>query len=184
MALLTLAEAKSVLELTGTTKYDADVQTYVDALTPVIERHTGPIEQRTVTETVNAYGPLLALTQVPAVSLTSLTPVHTGGTALDVAALALDGDTGVIRRLDGGVFAGGPWVAVYTAGRGLVRANIGVASRMLLQHWWRTRYGAARGNPGGGEDYSVNEPVVGFGYAIPNRVLEILEPDKAVPGIA
>jgi len=184
MALLTLDEAKAVLELTSTTKYDVDIQTYVNALTPVIERHTGPIEERTVTETVNARGPLLALTQVPAIALVSFVPVHTTGTALDVADLILDGDTGVVRRLDGGSFAGGPWTSVYTAGRVLIRANITVASRMLLQHWWRTRYGAARGNPGGGEDYDVNEPIPGFGYAIPNRVLEILEPDKNVPGIA
>ncbi|MFI0825722.1 hypothetical protein ACH4Q7_14840 [Streptomyces roseolus] len=184
MALLTLDEAKSVLELTSTTKYDVDIQTYVDALTPVIERHTGPIEQRTVTETVNAYGPLLAVSQVPALTLTSLTPIHTTGTAVDVAELVLDGAAGIVRRLDGGAFAGGPWTAVYTAGRPSVPANVTVAARMLLQHWWRTRYGAARGNPGGGEDYDVNEPVAGWGYAIPNRVLEILEPDKNVPGIA
>lgn len=184
MALLTLAEAKTQLQLGATTAYDTELTAYINALTPVIERHTGPVENRTVTETVNAYGPLLALTQVPAVSLTSLTPVHTGGRAIAVGEVALDGDAGVLRRLDGCTFAGGPWVAVYVAGRGSVPATINLAAKFLLQHWWRTRYGAARGNPGGGEDFDVNEPVPGFGYAVPNRVLQMLEAYKAPPGVA
>lgn len=184
MALLTLAEAKTQLQLGTTTAYDVELQSYIDALTAVIERHTGPVENRTVTETVNAYGPLLALTQVPAVSLTSLTPVHTGGRAIAVGEVALDGDAGVLRRLDGGPFAGGPWVAVYVAGRASIPATINLAAKILLQHLWRTRYGAARGNPGGGEDYDVNEPIPGFGYAIPNRVLQLLEAYKAPPGVA
>lgn len=183
MGLISLDEAKRQLSITGTAN-DVDLQGYIDALTAVIERHTGPVENRNVTETVNAYGPLLALTQAPVVSLTSLTPVHTGGTAVDVADLALDGDSGVLRRLDGGRFAGGPWIAVYVAGRSTVPATIKLASKLLLQHLWRTRYGAARGNPGGGEDYDVNEPIPGFGYAIPNRVLELLEAYKAPPGVA
>lgn len=184
MALLTLAEAKTQLQLSATNAYDTELQSYIDALTAVIERHTGPVENRTVTETVNAYGPLLALTQVPAVSLTSLTPVHTGGRAMAADEVALDGDAGVLRRLDGGPFAGGPWVAVYVAGRGSVPATINLAAKILLQHLWRTRYGAARGNPGGGEDFDVNEPIPGFGYAIPNRVLQLLEAYKAPPGVA
>ncbi|WP_329114446.1 hypothetical protein [Streptomyces sp. NBC_01353] len=184
MALLTLAEAKTQLQLTDTAAYDAELETYIDALTPVIERHTGPVESRTVTETVNAYGPLLALTQVPTVSLTSLTPVHSGGRAIAADEVALDGDAGVLRRLDGARFAGGPWVAVYVAGRDDIPPTINLAARLLLQHLWRTRYGAARGNPGGGEDFDVNEPIPGFGYAVPNRVLQLLESFKAPPGVA
>ncbi|MFE7804016.1 hypothetical protein ACFU51_04980 [Streptomyces sp. NPDC057430] len=184
MALVTLDEAKAQLQLAGTTAYDDELTAYIDALTPVIERHTGPVENRTVTETVNAYGPLLALTQVPAVSLTSLTPVHTGGRAIEAGEVALDGDAGVLRRLDGAPFAGGPWVAVYVAGRGSVHPTINLAARILLQHLWRTKWGAARGNPGGGEDFDVNEPVPGFGYAVPNRVLQLLEAFKAPPGVA
>lgn len=183
MALLTLADAKAQLDI-DTTIHDTELQAYVDSLTAIIERYTGPVENRTVTETVDGRSTLLAVTQVPAVSLTSLTPVLTGGLAIDVADLALDGTTGVIRRLDGGVFYGGPWTVVYTAGRGDVPPAINLAARILLQHLWRTQYGAARGQVGGADDFAVTEPIPGFGYAVPNRVLQILEAYKVPPGVA
>ncbi|MEU0691442.1 head-tail connector protein [Streptomyces uncialis] len=185
MALLTLAEAKAQLDIT-TSADDTELQAYIDGLTAVIERHTGPVENRAVTETVNAHGATLALTQVPVVALTSLTPVLTGGPSLTPGEVALDGEHGILRRLDGGRFHGGPWTAVYTAGRGTVPPTINLAARILLQHLWRTQYGASRGlgSVGGGDDYAVTEPVPGWGYAIPNRVLQLLEPYKAAPGVA
>lgn len=182
MALLTLAEAKAQLNITTAT-HDTELQAYIDGLTRVIERHVGPVETRTVTETVHGRSTTLCLTQIPVVSLTSLTPVLTGGRELAIDDLAVDNELGVIRRLDGSPFAGGPWTAVYTAGRGTVPANVNLAARMLLQHLWSTQRGPGR--PGmGGDDYLVTEPVPGYGYAIPNRVLELLEPDKLPPGVA
>ncbi|MFD5033646.1 hypothetical protein ACFWM0_25045 [Streptomyces sp. NPDC058405] len=182
MALLTLDEAKAQLDI-ETDASDTELQAYVDALTPVIERYVGPVENRTVTEQVDGRSTRLALTQVPVVSVTSFTPVMLGGLAIAVDAMHLDGDAGVLRRLDGGVFYGGPWTAVYTAGRGAVPPTINLAARILLQHLWRTQYGAARGG-GGADDFSVNEPVAGWGYAVPNRVLQLLEAYKLPPGVA
>ena len=185
MAILTLAEAKAQLDI-DTTAQDTELQAYVDSVTAVIERYVGPVENRTVTETVDGRGQLLAVTQVPAVSLTSLTPILTGGLALAVGDLHLDGAAGVIRRLDGGNFYGGPWTAVYVAGRGTgpTPPTINLAGRILIQHLWRTQYGAARGTSGGGDDYAVTEPVAGWGYAVPNRVLQLLEAYKVPPGVA
>ncbi|MFF3128510.1 head-tail connector protein [Streptomyces sp. NPDC057908] len=182
MALLTLEEAKQQLDI-ETTANDTELQAYIESLTAPIERHVGPIENRLVTEQLDSRGSRLALSQVPAVSLTSITPVLAGGLAINVAALVLDGDTGVLWRRDGQFFYGGPWSVTYTAGRGTVPPTINLAARMLLQHLWRTQYGAARGG-GGADDYSVTEPIPGFGYAIPNRVLELLEAFKAPPGVA
>ncbi|MGY1498543.1 head-tail connector protein [Streptomyces sp. QTS52] len=185
MALLTLDEAKAQLDI-DTTATDVELRAYIEGLTKAIEAHVGPVENRSVTETVDSRGPRLALMQVPVVSLTSLTPILTGGLALTVADLHVDGTTGVVRRRDGGVFYGGPWDALYVAGRGEVPATINLAARILLQHLWRTQYGASRGlsGIGGGEDFAVTEPVPGWGYAIPNRVLQLLEPYKAPPGVA
>ena len=184
MALLTLDEAKAQLDIT-TDSEDAELQAYIDALTAPIERHVGPVEIRTVTEVVNGRAALV-LTQVPVVSLTSLTPLTTGGTAIGAGDVFVDNDSGVVHRVDCGQFAGGPWTAVYEAGRGEVPPTINLAARILLQHLWRTQYGASRGlsGIGGGEDFSVNEPIAGWGYAIPNRVLQLLEPYKAPPGVA
>ncbi|WP_330265326.1 phage head-tail connector protein [Streptomyces griseorubiginosus] len=184
MALLTLAEAKAQLDITTDTE-DAELQAYIDALTAPIERHVGPVEIRTVTEVVDGRAALV-LTQVPVVSLTSLTPLTTGGTAIGTDEVFLDKDSGVIHRLSGGSFAGGPWTAVYEAGRGEVPPTINLAARILLQHLWRTQYGASRGlsSVGGGDDFLVTEQIAGWGYAIPNRVLQLLEPYKVPPGVA
>ncbi|MFE6482399.1 head-tail connector protein [Streptomyces sp. NPDC057757] len=185
MALLTLAEAKAQLDIDTTTD-DVELQVYVDALTAAIERHVGPVEDREVTEVIDGRGTAVCVTQVPVISVTSLTPLLAGGAALETGDLAVDKDAGVIRRTDGGSFSGGPWTAVYEAGRGGIPPTINLAARILLQHLWRTQYGASRGlsGVGGGEDYSVTEPIPGWGYAIPNRVLQLLEPYKVPPGVA
>ncbi|MEU2233159.1 hypothetical protein [Streptomyces vietnamensis] len=182
MALLTLAEAKAQLDI-STTNHDEELTAYINALTPIIERYIGPVENRAVTEVVDSKGLALAVTQVPAASLTSITPVLAGGLALGVGDVVLDGAAGVIRRIDGSFFGGGPWEVVYTAGRGEIHPTINVAARILLQHLWRTQYGAARGNSGS-DDFDVNEPVAGWGYAVPNRVLQMLEAFKVPPGVA
>ncbi|MET9957036.1 hypothetical protein ABZ135_36550 [Streptomyces sp. NPDC006339] len=185
MALLTLEQAKSAVSIPATTtQYDDELEEYVEALTEVIEAFVGPVTPREVVEQADSRGQVLVLLTTPALSLTSFTPVATGGSSVDVAGLHLNGASGTVTRLDGADFYGGPWTVTYQAGRASTPKTISVAARMLLQHWWRTRYGAARGNPGGGEDFDVNEPVPGFGYAIPNRVLQLLEPHRRPPVVA
>ncbi|MFB7711589.1 hypothetical protein [Streptomyces sp. NPDC056105] len=185
MAMLTLAEAKAQLDIeTGTD--DVELQAYIDGLGPVIERYVGPVEIRTVTEQVDGWK-LIALTQAPVVSLVSLTPVLDGGLAVSLAEVTVNPDSGVVRRRDGAPFYGGPWTAVYSAGRvaegGDIPPTISLAARILLQHLWRTQYGSARGQ-GSADDFSVTEPIPGFGYAVPNRVLQLLEAYKVTAGIA
>lgn len=182
MALLTLAEAKAQLDI-ETTQNDVELQAYIDSLTAVIEGYIGPVENREVTETADGRGTLLALLHPPVVSVTSMTPVLDGGQSVDVARLHVDGPSGTVRRLDGGSFSGGPWTVVYMAGRGSIAPTINLAARILLQHLWRTQNGGARGGQRA-DDFDVTEPVVGFGYAVPNRVLQLLESFKQPPGIA
>ncbi|MBE4790915.1 head-tail connector protein [Streptomyces caniscabiei] len=184
MALLTLAEAKTQLDIDGSS-HDTELQVYVDGVTAAIEAHVGPVENRSVTETHTARGVRqVVLLQTPAVSLTSVVPVLTNGTTYQVAALDLDGATGVVQRLDGGRMYG-PLRFTYVAGRTSVPATINLAARIMVQHLWRTQYGASRAGAsiGGGDDFSVTEPVAGWGYAIPNRVLQLLEPYKLPPAV-
>lgn len=181
MALLTLAEAKQQLDIESSAG-DDELQAYIDALTPVIERYVGPVENRPVTEVVDGHGLRLSLTQAPAVSLTSVTGLRSGS-QVSPDALVLDSTAGVIWRRDGASWSGGPWTVAYVAGRGEVPPTINLAARILLQHLWRTQYGAARGG-GGADDFSVTEPVAGWGYAVPNRVLQLLEAYKVPPGVA
>ncbi|MFD4259960.1 head-tail connector protein [Streptomyces sp. NPDC058534] len=180
MALLTLAEAKAQLNLTTDTD-DVEVQAYIDAITAPIERHIGPVETREFTETIEGRSDSVCLTRIPAVSLVSVAPAVEIGDGLDLSTLVLDGATGIVRYR-GGSFAGTVWRFVYAAGRGEIAPTINLAARILLQHLWRTQ-NAGRGPVlAGGDDFS--EPIPGFGYAIPNRVLQLLEPYRLPPGVA
>ncbi|MGW6418843.1 head-tail connector protein [Streptomyces sp. NPDC055055] len=183
MPLVTLAEAKDQLDI-ETTDHDTELQRYIDALTAPIERYVGPVENREVVEVMEGRSSTLCLSILPAVSLVSIQPVLSSGQAIAVDSVHLDATTGIVRRLNGGTFCGGLWTVTYTAGRGTVPGTIKLAALILLQHLWRTQYGAARGSVGGGDDFDVNEPIAGWGYAIPNRVLQLLEPYKTSPGVA
>jgi hypothetical protein len=184
MALLTLDEAKRQLDI-ETGADDLELQVYVDALTDVVERYIGPVVFREVTETIEGRGCTMCLSSIPVTALVSVTPLGSGS-ALDVNRLDLDPATGIVRYLNGS-FSGARWRVVYSAGRVAADApvppTIKLASAILLQHLWRTQFGSARGQ-GGSDDYSVSEPIPGFGYAVPNRVLQLLEPFKLPPGVA
>ncbi|MGW2837309.1 hypothetical protein ACWCWD_06310 [Streptomyces sp. NPDC001493] len=181
MALLTLDEAKAQTGTRGSGS-DAEIQMYIDALTSVIEGYVGVVEQREISETVTGQGTAVVLLSTPVLAIASLTPVETGGTAVNVAGLHVDGPSGVVAYADRSQFTGGPWTAVYTAGRDEAPPTIRLAALLLFQHLWRTRNGPARG-ASSDDSYSVSEPIPGFGYAVPNRVLELLEPFKRPPGI-
>ncbi|MFF2650386.1 head-tail connector protein [Streptomyces sp. NPDC058045] len=183
MALISLDDAKQQLNLTGD-RDDDELLAFIDGVTAPIENLVGVIEPREITETVTGRGATLALLTVPAIELVSVIPQLDAGATLAVAGLHLDGSTGIVRRLDGGLFHGGPWTVTYRAGRADVPATITLAARMLVQHLWRTQTASRGPVLAGGDDYSVTEPVPGFGYAIPNRVLQLLEPYKLPPAVA
>lgn len=145
MALLTLAEAKKQLNITSDTD-DDELQTYVDAVTPVIEEYIGPVEPREVTERLDAESGrrALVLRTTPVLSLTSVEPLLTGGITYPVDGLVLDPDTGEVRRRDGGWFRG---LLLFTlqAGRTEVTPTVNLAARMLVQHLWRTQHPSRSG---------------------------------------
>ncbi|MFD6684175.1 head-tail connector protein [Micromonospora parva] len=183
MALLTLAEAKAQLNISTSTN-DVELEAYIAGVTTAIEAHVGPVDPRPVQETYetpSCGARAVVLRQTPVQSLTSVTPVLSGGVAYNVTGLTVDATTGTVRRLDGGRFYG-LLLFSYMAGRSEVAATLNLAGRLMLQHLWRTQRGSARGPViAGGDDYDVNEPVGGWGYAIPNRVLELLAPYKLPP---
>lgn len=182
MTLVTLDEAKRQLDIT-TTSEDVELQLYIDALTAAIEGYVGVVEQREITDIVTGGGPALAVLHPPLLAVTSL--AGGTGTSVDYPAATLTVDPGgIIGRLDGSLFPAGRYTVTYTAGRTAVPPTIKLAALILLQHLWRTQYGASRVPSGGADDYNVTEPIPGFGYAVPNRVLQLLEPFKLPPGVA
>lgn len=180
-ALMSLATAKSHLKKTDTAD-DEEIRDWIEACTRAVEQFTGPVVKRSVTEDVRFKSATsLAVTQIPAVELVSVTALVTGGLSYNVADLHLDGDTGIVTRLDGGPLYG-PLKFVYVAGRPIVGANIRSAAKIILQHLWRTRQGPGRPQRGT-DDYDVTEPLPGLGFAIPNRAVQLLDPDRLPPGV-
>jgi hypothetical protein len=180
-AILSLADAKRHLNKTSTSD-DDEIRSWVESITAGIEGLCGTVVVRSFTERHDfRRAGTIVLRRTPALTLTSAVPVLTGGTTYEVADLDLDGETGIVQRLDGGVLYG-PLRFTYTAGRRIVPAAMTSAARIILQHLWRTQQGPGRPQRGT-DDYDVSEPVQGFGYAIPNRALQLLEPYRLPPGV-
>lgn len=183
-AIMSLADAKAQLNKSGATN-DAELRDYVEAVTRAVEFFVGPVVRRTVVEDHAGGGRTLVLRQIPAVSLTSVAAVlSVGSLSYTVADLDLDAASGVVRRRDGQLLDG-PVRVTYVAGRSAVPPNIMLAARMILQHLWRTQMGSqfqSRVSALDPNDYS--EVLPGLGFAVPNRALQLLQPDRLPPGIA
>jgi hypothetical protein len=184
-AILSLADAKQHLNLKSSTEDDDEVRYWNNVTTRAIEFYTGPIVPRSITEehTVRSAATVVLL-NTPVQEVTAVESLMTGGATYDVADLAVDGSTGEVYRPGGGRLSG-RLRFTYRAGRTTIRENIPAAGRIILQHLWRTQRAGRRGGvAGGGQDYSVTEPIPGIGYAVPNRALELLAPDRLPPEVA
>lgn len=184
--ILSLADAKAHLNKSSSVVTDdEELRGWIESVTAGIEHLAGMCVRRTVIEKhdVPSHGVhTLALRRTPVLSLTSLVAVLSGGTTYTVTDLDMDGPTGIVQRRDGARLYG-PLRATYVAGRVVVPANLTAAARIILQHLWRTQQGPGRPQLGTG-DFDVTEQVPGFGYAIPNRALQLLEPHRLPPGVA
>lgn len=184
--ILSLADAKRHLKI-STTTHDAQLREWLESTTESVEAYTGVGPRRTVTEDHEippSGARMLALRRTPVISVTSAVGILTDGSSYETADLDVNSSTGILRRLDGGRLHG-PLRITYVAGRQQIPASLTAASRIILQHLWRTQYGNSRaaGALGGADDYAVTEPVPGFGYAIPNRALQLMEPYRLGPEV-
>ncbi|MGD6761355.1 hypothetical protein ACOKM5_20690 [Streptomyces sp. BH097] len=180
-ALLSLKDGKDHLNI-NSSRHDAEVREWIESTTRSVEYFTGPVVVRQVVEDhrVGAAAEI-ALGQTPVVEVLAVDSLVTGGTGYAVEDLTLDAMTGVIARHDRGLLYG-PLRVTYEAGRNIVPANITAAAKIILQHLWRTQQGPGRPQVGTG-DFDVSEPIPGLGYAIPNRAVQLLEPDRLPPGV-
>jgi len=164
-------------------KLNDAVRSWTESVTRCVESLVGVCVRRTVVEThrLQASGVTgLALRTTPVLSLVGVARTD-GGPAYETSALDVD-ELGILTRLDGGRLTGRVRITT-VAGRTVIPANIRDAGKLILQHLWRTKTGGSRAVLGGGEDYAVTEPIPGFGYAIPNRALQLLEPDRLSPEV-
>ncbi|MGH8571248.1 MAG: head-tail connector protein [Gammaproteobacteria bacterium] len=170
-----LDEAKQHLNITNSFN-DEELRGFLEAATLVVEDVVGPVVARSFTE-IHDSGARLVLNQCPAISLTTLIPVLTGGTSYLPADLDLDPNTAVVRHKSGICFEG-PLRVTYTAGRRVVPDNIVQGTKEIVRHMWDTQRGHSGIRPGLGEED------LGFtssGFAVPRRALELFGPHKRGP---
>jgi hypothetical protein len=178
VALIGLDEAKAHLNMSATVTAsdrarDDELRGWIETVTAIVEDDpevgVGPCATRTVVER-HSSGQAVWLHRPPVLSLTSVVPVLTSGSAVSVGDLDVDGDTGEVRRLDGAPLTGGPWTVTYQAGRRVVPAPVTGAAKAILKHLWETQRGPARLPVLGGDDVVMTAS----GYAIPHRAARLL----------
>ena len=183
-AILSLAAAREHLNLRDT-REDQEARFWNTAATRCVEALVGPVVPRDFSERHDERRmSALVLRRTPVIAVTAVEPVLATGRGYDVGDLVVDRETGLVSLASGGLLYG-PLRVTYRAGRPVIAENIAGAARIILQHLWRTQRGSSRGSlPGSSNDYSVTEPIPGLGYAIPNRAVQLLEPDRLPPGVA
>jgi hypothetical protein len=187
--IVSLADTKKHLNKTDTGD-DEELRGLIASVTRVVEDHpefgVGSVVRRTITERHHlSTDTKIRLYRPPILDLTSITAVLDGGTDYTPAEVAFDSRTGIVRRLDGLVFTGGPWDVTYTAGRTGVQANWRAAALEIIRHVWTTqRGGTPTGFRPGGAVSGEETWLPGFGFSVPRRALEMLEPDQHGPLVA
>ena len=179
MAILTLDEAKTALNLTGISTYDGELPDYIAAAQECVDFLCGPSESVDLVETRWGYVEI-ALSTTPVLSVESVVGQAMG--AMTMSSLWVNNAAGVIRaRTLAFQIPGDYYQITYTAGRDTVPLSIKQGVRIILAHQWATQRGINTRNPAMGSDGTATVP--GLGYAIPNRALQILAPHMTGPSV-
>lgn len=171
--IVSLADAKEQLNFTGATS-DEEIRVYLEAATGVVERELGKVVvRRTFVEEHEASGGVVVLDRAPVVSIVSVTPVFTSSLTWSAGNLRVRPSGVMYART--GIALVGLLEVTYVAGMQVVSEDIGLGTRIIIQHMWETQRGS-RGVPRpGGQD-------PGRGYLVPNQAKALL--GTALPGIA
>jgi uncharacterized phiE125 gp8 family phage protein len=175
-SLISLAEAKAHLNITGTAS-DDELRNFLSAATELIETKVGPCVRRTVTSRIaGSNGGQIALPAYPVTSVTSVTSTTPGGPTWTTAQLDVDGDAGIVSVLPSApAFWWGPWDVAYVTGRTVIPERFLHACKEQVRHLWETQRGAAAPSVLQGEEIFTTS--AGFAFSVPRRVLELLEAD-------
>lgn len=178
-SLLSLADAKSHLKITGTAD-DEKLREYLEASTEIVESYTGPIVRRSHTARVRGHRREIALPHTQVQSITSITVVRDGTTPVTLSDLSIDSAAGVVTYKNGTAFPYGDMDWVYVVGRSFVKANFTLAAKIIVKHNWETQLGNLPSIQGDSPGYVVT----GSGYLVPYRAISLLAPDQVPVGFA
>jgi len=146
-SLVSLLAVKAHLNITTDT-HDQELRRWMEAATQICESHpvygVGPVLPRTVVEDHDGGRGVVYLNQTPVISLTSVVPVRTGGTAVTVADLDVNATTGKLQYLTaGGYFPYGPYRFTYRAGYAVTQPNVSGGALIIIKGLWETQRGAS-----------------------------------------
>ena len=191
--IVSLAEAKDILELGGTTQFDGELQGFNLATTNVVEYMCGPVVAQTVIETIPSRGTEVMLSSPPVMQLLPWTavPAELAATGITVPSpaspmirtrvygiewpltqLYADPRTGIVTHTSGLPFFYCSYIWQYQAGRAVISGAIYEASKIILENLFQVKRGSTSV-----QDLAAGESVTtlpGFGFAIPNRAIELL----------
>jgi hypothetical protein len=176
--LVSLADTKARLNIDATDySNDEELRSIIEAATLVVERHLRQVvARRTVVETVIPTRGVAALSFTPVLALTSVVSVD-GLTTWPPGSLRL---TDSLVWTATGLDLYGPLTITYTAGSAVVPANYSEATLEIIAHLWSSQRLSSLGpRPFGGYGQGGEESLPGlaaFGFAIPNRAVELLGP--------
>lgn len=178
--MFSLTDAKTTcnIRLTDTT-YDDKLRDFIESTTHAVEHIVGPVVRQLKVERHNG-GRYLVLRESPVISIVSIAPVYTGTTYGPVD-VDLEPTTGEVNLISGGYFTGPVRVSFY-AGREVTPANIRDAGRIILKHLWQVHNGS-QGLPSMTMEADEVTMIPGLGYAIPNRAIQLLEPNALGPKV-
>jgi hypothetical protein len=180
--IISLADLRDELNVpAGVTVNDDELRLYIAATTWVVESIVGKVLPETVTETFDG-GKTAVLLSERASEITSVT---VGGVAT----------TSYVANFDAGIVYAGSTssptsftygrqnvVVTYVTGSTSVDPNVILAARIIAAHQYQV---GQQGRTGRGR--AIDETtILGSGYAVPTRALQMLEPSMArrMPGFA
>lgn len=179
--IISLADAKLTVNSSPTvTTDDEEMRVFIQGITDFVEWYCGPVLQKTVSEQIRGGSVFFALDRTPVISLVSIVKVLTVGFDYDITQLVVDPYTGIVRHNAGLPFIYGPYTVTYKVGRPIIPKSITLAARMIFQHLWRTQRGGQLTTMAADDATSF----YGFGFAVPNRALEMLAPHRNSGGAA
>ena len=179
--LITLDEArKSLGWAANATSNDADLEKYIEAATPVIENITGPLIARA--GVVFKFDGGVDRLVLPTRFTTVTSIVESGVTITDFVAEPSAGLITAGTVTGSRYFAHGMQnvVVTVTTGSATIPVNVKLAARELVRFLWQQ--GRQANIPAFGEAPADNS--VPMGFAVPKRVMELLQPNARLAGFA
>lgn len=176
MSVVTVPEVKQHLNI-STADHDDELQGLIEAAEAAIAQVVGPLAPTTLTGSARGGGRTMVLPQAPVVSVTTVTP--TDGVALTMGDLYVNAAAGVVEYVSGERFADVRHSVEYVAGRATLDADLLLAVKELVRHYWVTQRGSSA-RPGSRPPEGYSNTVPGAAYAMPFRVSELLAPHRTV----